>query len=175
VSPGCASTTSSASSTLPAPHHRPRPGRGQGFGPDRPRLHRSEPNTKYGGDITYLPIGGGKFCYLAIVIDLTSRRLAGWATIGHSTLLGLSDRQAAEAVRCRIEFKYAMTMEPDDPGFHPSVVADFRVRLAGDDRADRLLDLALARPKEAGVTPQDTCAGAPPRQRADPDCRPRPG
>ncbi|MFF1482596.1 transposase [Streptomyces sp. NPDC058301] len=30
-------------------------------------------------------------------------------------LLGLSDRQAAEAVRCRIDFKYAMAMELDDP------------------------------------------------------------
>lgn len=32
--------------------------------------------TKYLGDITYLPIDGGKFCYLATVIDLASRRLA---------------------------------------------------------------------------------------------------
>lgn len=39
----------------------------------------SEPNTKYVGDITYLPLDGGKFLYLAIVIDLASRRLAGWA------------------------------------------------------------------------------------------------
>ncbi len=47
-------------------------------------------------------------------------------------LLGLSDRQAAEAVGCRIHFKYAMTMamELDDPGFHHSVLADFRERLA---------------------------------------------
>lgn len=45
-------------------------------------------------------------------------------------LLGLSDRQAAEAVRCRIDFKYAMAMELDDPGFHHSVLADFRDRLA---------------------------------------------
>ncbi|WP_438306706.1 transposase (plasmid) [Streptomyces sp. HUAS TT11] len=30
-------------------------------------------------------------------------------------VLGLSDRQAAEAVRCRIDFKYAMAMELDDP------------------------------------------------------------
>ncbi|MFA3835448.1 transposase [Streptomyces aureus] len=59
-------------------------------------------------------------------------------------LLGLSDRQAAEAVRCRIDFKYAMAMELDDPGFHHSVLADFRDRLAEGDRADRLLDLALA-------------------------------
>ena len=59
-------------------------------------------------------------------------------------LLGLSDRQAAEAVRCRIDFKYALSMELDDPGFHHSVLADFRERLAEDGRADRLLDLALA-------------------------------
>ncbi|MEV0637780.1 transposase [Streptomyces sp. NPDC050619] len=66
-------------------------------------------------------------------------------------LLGLSDRQAAKAVRCRIDFKYALAMELDDPGFHHSVLADFRERIAQDDRADRLLDLALARLKEAGL------------------------
>jgi transposase InsO family protein len=40
-------------------------------------------NTKYVGDITYLSVGGGKFCYLATVIDLCSRRLAGWAIADH--------------------------------------------------------------------------------------------
>jgi hypothetical protein len=69
-------------------------------------------------------------------------------------LLGLSDRQAAEEVRCRIDFKYAMAMELDDPGFHHSVLADFRDRLAEDGRADRLLDLALARLKEARSRPR---------------------
>ncbi|WP_330358251.1 transposase [Streptomyces chartreusis] len=71
-------------------------------------------------------------------------------------LLGLSDRQAAEAVRCRIDFKYAMAMELDDPGFQHSVLADFRDRLAEDDRADRLLDLALAGLKEAGLVRERT-------------------
>ncbi|WP_328565076.1 transposase [Streptomyces coelicoflavus] len=71
-------------------------------------------------------------------------------------LLGLSDRQAAEAVRCRIDFKYAMAMELDDPGFHHSVLADFRDRLTEDGRADRLLDLSLARPRRP-----DSCASAP--------------
>ncbi|MFI8281034.1 IS1182 family transposase [Streptomyces sp. NPDC085929] len=71
-------------------------------------------------------------------------------------LLGLSDRQAAEAVRCRIDFKYAMAMELDDPGFHHSVLADFRERLAQDDRADRLLDLVLTRLKEAGLVGERT-------------------
>ncbi|MFF2926891.1 transposase [Streptomyces celluloflavus] len=71
-------------------------------------------------------------------------------------LLGLSDRQAAEAVRCRIDFTYALCLELDDPGFHHSVLADFRERLAQDDRADRLLDLALARLKEAGLVRERT-------------------
>ncbi|MGW7674409.1 transposase, partial [Streptomyces sp. NPDC054775] len=71
-------------------------------------------------------------------------------------MLGLSDRQAAEAVRCRIDFKYAMAMELDDPGFHHSVLADFRDRLTEDNRADRLLDLALARLKEAGLVRERT-------------------
>ncbi|MFE7438040.1 IS3 family transposase [Streptomyces tendae] len=42
-------------------------------------LTAAEPNTKYVGDITYLPLDGGKVCYLATVIDLPSRRPAGWA------------------------------------------------------------------------------------------------
>lgn len=71
-------------------------------------------------------------------------------------LLGLSDRQAAEAVRCRIDFKYAMAMELDDPGFHHSVLAGFRERLAESDRADRLLDLALVRLKDAGLVRERT-------------------
>ncbi|MFI6353582.1 IS3 family transposase [Streptomyces sp. NPDC050743] len=41
------------------------------------------PNTKYVGDITYLPVTGAKPLYLATVIDLCSRRLAGWAIADH--------------------------------------------------------------------------------------------
>jgi transposase InsO family protein len=49
------------------------------------------PGTKYAGDITYLPLEGGKFLYLATVIDLASRRLAGWAIANHmrASLVGL--------------------------------------------------------------------------------------
>ncbi|MFG2730367.1 hypothetical protein [Streptomyces canus] len=47
-------------------------------------------------------------------------------------------------------------MELDDPGFHHSVLADFRDRLTKDDRADRLLDLALVRLKEAGLVRERT-------------------
>ncbi|GAA2463077.1 hypothetical protein GCM10010405_54340 [Streptomyces macrosporus] len=77
-------------------------------------------------------------------------------------LLDLSDRQAAEAVRCRIDVTYALALELADPGFHPSASADFRGRLARSDRADRLLGLAPARLKDARLvrkrTPQRTDA-----------------
>jgi transposase len=71
-------------------------------------------------------------------------------------LLGLSDRGAAEAVRCRIDFKYALGLELDDPGFHHSVLGDFRDRLLRAGRADHLLDVALARLKEAGLVRERT-------------------
>jgi transposase InsO family protein len=41
------------------------------------------PNSRYVGDITYLPVAGAKPLYLATVIDLCSRRLAGWAIADH--------------------------------------------------------------------------------------------
>ena len=41
------------------------------------------PNTKYVGDITYLPLADGRNLYLATVIDCCSRRLAGWALADH--------------------------------------------------------------------------------------------
>ncbi|MGW4790231.1 IS3 family transposase [Streptomyces sp. NPDC004230] len=60
----------------------------------------SEPNTKYVGDITYLPVDGGKFLYLATVIDLASRRLAGWAIADHMrTGLVIDALAAAERTR----------------------------------------------------------------------------
>jgi transposase InsO family protein len=40
-------------------------------------------NQRYVGDITYLPVGERGFLYLATVIDLYSRRLAGWAVADH--------------------------------------------------------------------------------------------
>ncbi|MFJ8376975.1 transposase [Streptomyces sp. NPDC094461] len=66
-------------------------------------------------------------------------------------LLELSDRQAAESVRNRIDFKYALGMELEDPGFHHSVLTDFHQRLAEEGRADRLLDLALEKVRAVGL------------------------
>src|SRR5947209_11410708 len=42
---------------------------------------------------------------------------------------GLSDRQAAEAVRARIDRKYSLSLPLSDPGFHYSVLSEFRTRL----------------------------------------------
>ncbi|STX05724.1 IS2 transposase TnpB [Kocuria rosea] len=41
------------------------------------------PCRRYVGDITYLPIAEGTNFYLATVIDLGSRKLAGWSMAGH--------------------------------------------------------------------------------------------
>src|SRR5215212_7978602 len=42
---------------------------------------------------------------------------------------GLADRQAAEAVRSRIDWKYLLGLELTDPGFDFSVLSEFRTRL----------------------------------------------
>ncbi|WP_327425546.1 transposase (plasmid) [Streptomyces sp. NBC_01527] len=63
----------------------------------------------------------------------------------------LSDRAAANAVRTRIDWKYALGLELDDPGFNHSVLCEFRARLAQDDAADRLLQGMLHRLAEAGL------------------------
>ncbi|WSQ12788.1 IS3 family transposase [Streptomyces sp. NBC_01231] len=53
----------------------------------------NEPNSKYVGDITYLPLHGGRFPYLATMMDLASRRLAGWA-IAAGRLSPVHERRA---------------------------------------------------------------------------------
>lgn len=53
---------------------------------------------------------------------------------------GLSDRQAADAVRGRIDWKYALGLDLTDAGFDFSVLSEFRTRLAEGDAEERLLD-----------------------------------
>src|SRR5215212_5839581 len=60
----------------------------------------------------------------------------------------LSDRQAADAVRARIDWKYALGLELIDPGFHFSVLAEFRARLVAGKAEHLLLDRMLERFKE---------------------------
>ncbi|MGW1145475.1 IS3 family transposase [Streptomyces sp. NPDC002454] len=54
-------------------------------------------NTKYVGDITYLPVGDGEFLYLATVIDCFSRRLVGWSIADHMRTSLVTDALRAAA------------------------------------------------------------------------------
>jgi transposase len=57
---------------------------------------------------------------------------------------GLADRQAADAVRARIDWKYALGLELTDAGFDYSVLSEFRARLVAGSAEERLLDVLLA-------------------------------
>ena len=48
---------------------------------------------------------------------------------------GLTDRQAADAARTRIDWKYALSLELTDPGFDFSVLSEFRDRLLAGNAA----------------------------------------
>lgn len=64
---------------------------------------------------------------------------------------GLSDRQAAEAVRARIDWKYALGLELTDPGFDFTVLSEFRARLLAGSAEHLLLDRLLAACAERGL------------------------
>src|SRR5262245_2305701 len=64
---------------------------------------------------------------------------------------GLSDRQAAEAVRSRIDWKYALALELTDPGFNHTVLSEFRSRLVYGQAERRLLDTLLDQLGELGL------------------------
>jgi transposase len=55
----------------------------------------------------------------------------------------LPDRQAAEAVRARIDWKYLLGLELTDPGFDHSVLCEFRSRLLAGGAEERLLEKLL--------------------------------
>jgi transposase len=56
---------------------------------------------------------------------------------------GLSDREAADAVRSRLDWKYLLGLPLDDAGFDASVLSEFRDRLQSDGAALRLLTQLL--------------------------------
>ncbi len=55
----------------------------------------------------------------------------------------LTDRQAADAVRGRIDWKYALSLELTDAGFDFSVLTEFRTRLASSGAEARLFQIML--------------------------------
>jgi len=62
----------------------------------------------------------------------------------------LTDRQAADAVRDRLAWKYALSLELTDPGIDHTVLSEFRSRLVEGNAEQRLLDLLLERCREGG-------------------------
>ncbi len=63
----------------------------------------------------------------------------------------LSDRQAADAVRGRLDWKYLLGLELADPGFDHSVLTEFRDRLIAGDAGVELLDRVLEAAAEHGL------------------------
>ncbi|MGA5259256.1 transposase, partial [Streptomyces griseoincarnatus] len=64
---------------------------------------------------------------------------------------GLTDRQAAEAVRARIDWKFTLGLDLTDPGFDFSVLSEFRDRLVGADGGRSVLDGILAAAQKKGL------------------------
>ncbi|MFD8338278.1 transposase [Streptomyces solisilvae] len=73
----------------------------------------------------------------------------------------LTDRQAAHAVRARIDVKYLLGLELTDPGFDHTVLTGFRDRLLSHGLEGRILDLLLEPLADMGLV----AAGG--RQRTD--------
>jgi transposase len=63
----------------------------------------------------------------------------------------LTDRQAADAVRGRIDWKYALGLALTDPGFDFSILSEFRTRLIAGTAEERLLSTLLTGLRERGL------------------------
>ena len=63
----------------------------------------------------------------------------------------LADRQAAEAVRARIDWKYFLRLELTEPGFDFSVLSEFRDRLLAGSAEELLLEKLLGRCQALGL------------------------
>jgi transposase len=66
-------------------------------------------------------------------------------------LENLSDRQAADAVRGRIDWKYALSLELTDPGFDFTILSEFRERLIKQEALAQILEKMLQRFQEKGL------------------------
>jgi transposase len=64
---------------------------------------------------------------------------------------GLADRPAADAVRDRLAWKYALGLELTDPGFDASVLCEFRARLLAGNAEYLLFDAMLSVLRERGL------------------------
>jgi transposase len=65
-------------------------------------------------------------------------------------LEGLTDRQAAEAVRNRIDWKYALSLPLEDTGVDASVLSEFRSRLSEHEQTAVLLEKLVQTGQQEG-------------------------
>ncbi|GGN56061.1 hypothetical protein GCM10011579_016730 [Streptomyces albiflavescens] len=63
----------------------------------------------------------------------------------------LTDRAAAHRVRYDMDFKYALGLDLDDPGFDASVLSEFRARLVEHGLEEKALDLLLTALRDRGL------------------------
>ena len=63
----------------------------------------------------------------------------------------LTDRQAADAVRSRIDWKYALGLSLTDPGFDHSILSEFRERLLTGGVEHQVFEVMLTRFNEKGL------------------------
>jgi transposase len=63
----------------------------------------------------------------------------------------VSDRQAAEAMRGRIDWTYALSLELTDPGFDHTVLSEFRTRLVMGQAEQLLLETLLSQLRAQGL------------------------
>src|SRR5260370_1959972 len=66
------------------------------------------------------------------------------------SVYGLTDRQGGDAVRGRIDWKYALGLELTDPGIDASVLSEFRARVVAGGAEALLLDALLELCKQRG-------------------------
>ncbi|MEU5307102.1 transposase [Streptomyces noursei] len=134
------------------------------------------PNRLWATDLTMIPTLEGPL-WLSAIRDAFSRRVVAWETFqdekfkeafgvrgrrgispGRLALISilqfaenLTDRQAAHAVRARIDVKYLLGLELTDPGFHHTVLTGFRDRLLAHGLEEKILDLLLERLGRMGL------------------------
>jgi len=62
-----------------------------------------------------------------------------------------TDRQSADAVRARNDWKYVLGLDLKDAGFHYSVLSEFRQQLLSNEAVNQLFETLLVRLKECGM------------------------
>jgi transposase len=91
----------------------------------------------------------------AVLFSHTGRPAEAPAQLALITVMqfaeGLSDAQAADAVRARIDWKYALALDLTDPGFDASVLSEFRQRLITGHAELLLFETMLTLFREQGL------------------------